>query len=159
MFSSWTNLFPPWICPSALLNELQKELGVSYIFIPRPHGGPPCSGAGCRYASGGSSKQGRRRRFSTILRHPYTAALMSASPKLDVTGAKRERIVLKGELPSPLDPPSGCRFRPRWWKAQDIRAKVSPEPQVMLVRPHAQAQFRQQRWIIYEDCPRLCGDG
>jgi oligopeptide transport system ATP-binding protein len=50
---------------------------------------------------------------------------MSAAPRLD--GAQRpERILLKGEVPSPLNPPSGCRFRTRCWKATDVCASTAP---------------------------------
>ena len=58
-------------------------------------------------------------------RHPYTKALLSAEPTIEFgTGRKRERILLKGEVPSPTNPPTGCRFRNRCWKASDRCAEA-----------------------------------
>ena len=66
--------------------------------------------------------------------HPYTHALLSAVPVPDPDGERgRERIVLRGELPSPTNPPPACRFHPRCWKAQEICQAI--EPPLLQVSP------------------------
>ncbi|WP_374157938.1 ABC transporter ATP-binding protein [Mycobacterium sp. G7A2] len=109
-----------------LLNDLQEQLGISYIFIS--HDLSVVRHVADRVAVMYLGKIIENGPTDTVFDrsdHPYTAALMSAAPTLD--GAHRqERILLSGEVPSPLNPPSGCRFRTRCWKATDVCATTTP---------------------------------
>ncbi|WKG02996.1 ABC transporter ATP-binding protein [Mycolicibacterium sp. HK-90] len=109
-----------------LLNDLQSELGIAYIFIS--HDLSVVRHVADRVTVmylGHMIESGRTEDVYSSPRHPYTAALMSAAPKLDAA-QRGNRILLKGEVPSPLNPPSGCRFRTRCWKATEICATQVP---------------------------------
>ncbi|MED5814182.1 oligopeptide/dipeptide ABC transporter ATP-binding protein [Mycolicibacterium sp. 050232] len=109
-----------------LLNDLQQELGISYVFIS--HDLSVVRHVADRVTVmylGHMIESGRTEDVYQNPRHPYTAALLSAAPKLDAV-QRNNRILLKGEVPSPLNPPSGCRFRTRCWKATDICATQVP---------------------------------
>jgi dipeptide transport system ATP-binding protein len=100
-----------------LLAELQKQFNLAYLFISHDLAVVKhiADEAMVMYL-GRVVEQGAAKQIFTNPLHPYTQALLSATP-VATPGKKRERIVLKGELPSPLNPPSGCAFRTRCPKA------------------------------------------
>ncbi|GDY56320.1 dipeptide/oligopeptide/nickel ABC transporter ATP-binding protein [Streptomyces violaceusniger] len=126
-----------------LLQKLQRELGIAFLFIAHDL-------AVVRHFSqrvavmylGKVVEVGDRDSIYRRPRHPYTHALLSAVPDATVVMAeeapdgpgapdaventRRERIRLAGDVPSPINPPSGCRFRTRCWKAQDKCAREEP---------------------------------
>ncbi|MBK1783262.1 ABC transporter ATP-binding protein [Prauserella cavernicola] len=114
-----------------LLADLQERLGVTYVFIS--HDLSVVRHVADRVSVmylGKIIEHGPTEDVFDRPLHPYTAALMSAAPTLeeDGTAGSGERILLDGELPSPLDPPSGCRFRTRCWQATDRCATEAPDP-------------------------------
>ena len=114
-----------------LLEDLQRDLGLTYLFIAHDL-------AVVRHISdriavmylGKIVEVGTRDQIYERPSHPYTRALLSAVPDVTKLGAATGRIRLEGDVPTPISPPSGCRFRTRCWKAQEKCAQEEPLLQI-----------------------------
>ena len=110
-----------------LLMDLQAEFGLAYLFISHDL-------SVVRHIAddilvmylGKPIEHGPAERIFAAPAHPYTAALLSAAPIAD-PGHKKDRIRLEGELPSPLNPPPGCNFNPRCWRADERCRAAEPD--------------------------------
>jgi len=115
-----------------LLADLQREYGLTYLFIAHDlevvrH---VSTSVNVMYL-GKIAEAGPKNLVYDTPRHPYTAALLSAAPAADPEAtAARQRIILTGDIPSPIDPPPGCRFHPRCPKAQALCGSEEPPLEV-----------------------------
>ncbi len=136
-----------------LLADLQQDFGLSYLFIAHDL-------EVVRHVShsvtvmylGRVAESGPGDQVYDHTRHPYSAALLSAAPAADPdAAAERQRIILTGDVPSPINPPMGCRFHPRCPKAEDLCGTTEPvletksgDPSTHLTACHFPVQTGEQ---------------
>ncbi len=133
-----------------LLKDLQKELDLTLLFIAHDMSVVEhlCDRVAVMYLGKIAEVASREELFGNP-QHPYTQALMSAIPIADPK-IKRQRIILQGDPPSPLNPPSGCRFHTRCLEAVDKCSKIEP-PLIDLGRAHTCACLLREPFSAAEE--------
>jgi peptide/nickel transport system ATP-binding protein len=135
-----------------LLADLQEELGLTYVFIT--HNLDVVRHVADRVLVmylGRIVEEAPAADLYRLPRHPYTAALLSAVPVPDpIRSRARRPIVLEGDVPSPVDPPAGCRFHPRCPRVQPICRTVAPERRLLDVGRTVECHAPIERWP-YDD--------
>ncbi len=136
-----------------LLEELQSEFDLSYIFIA--HDLSVVRHISDRVAVmylGRIVEVGTEQEIYEHPAHPYTQALLSAVPSPDPAHRHQsDRILLQGDVPSPADPPSGCRSRTRCFKAQDLCAREDPELRPRSTSHPDACHFSEERHVVPAD--------
>ncbi|MDY0813419.1 dipeptide ABC transporter ATP-binding protein [Kitasatospora purpeofusca] len=141
-----------------LLEQLQNEFRLSYMFIAHDlsivrH---ISDRVGVMYL-GRMVEIGTEEEIYSHPTHPYTQALLSAVPVPDPTGREhRERILLSGDIPSPANPPSGCRFRTRCWKAEE---RCSTEVPLLAVPPTLSGPAAHESACHFAEVRDVIGSG
>jgi oligopeptide/dipeptide ABC transporter ATP-binding protein len=126
-----------------LLQDLQAEFGLTYLFVA--HNLSVVKHISDRVAVmylGRVVELASSEKLYELPLHPYTQALLSAIPVPDPeVEARRKRIILEGDVPSPVNPPPGCNFHPRCWKAQQICREVTPPLEMKEPEHYAACHF------------------
>jgi len=132
-----------------LLRNLQKEFNLAFVFIAHDLAVVRhfCERIAVMYL-GKVVEIGSREQIYERPSHPYTRALLSAVPDVTKLGASLGRIRLQGDVPTPVNPPSGCRFRTRCWKAQDICASQEPPLEVTVNGSVAACHFPEAAPLV-----------
>jgi peptide/nickel transport system ATP-binding protein/oligopeptide transport system ATP-binding protein len=133
-----------------LLEDLQRRLGLTYVFIAHDLSVVRhiSDKVGVMYL-GSLVEVADRDRLYEQPKHPYTVALLSAVPIPDPEKERRrQRIILKGDVPSPANPPPACRFHTRCWKAQEVCRTVAPPLEEKAPGHWAACHFPEAREVL-----------
>src|SRR4029079_4872518 len=126
-----------------LLQDLQKEFGLSYLFVAHDLAGVEhiSHRIAVMYLGKIVELTDKRSLFATPL-HPYSEALLAAAPVPDAARRKRKRVILQGDVPNPMRPPSGCRFHTRCGNAMP-ECRVTDPPLLEVAPGHHVACLRR----------------